>query len=624
MSVGELLSTTAIFAGLLVTAFGTGALVLTVLARITRMASAHDVPSAEYVGLALMLGLGTIGWLATWIGFAGTFSRSALIGACVLLLAASARELRSITRRGTALVREWPGPKQLDPVVAVLVIGIIALLGTLYLSALQPPYASDELHYHFPQAEALADSGRLTMPLGGHGYYGNIPKLMEIIFAFGIVMGGYSIAHALHFAFVLGFVVFVGGFLTRHHGARTGWTAALLILFYRQYTWNATVGFVDAATASLEVGALLLAVDWFVTARPVSLSVSAGLLGLAVGMKYSPLPTVLLIVVAATVVAMRTRRPTLRQAVVYVAVAAFFGGFWYVRNLVELGNPVYPFYFGHEGLSDEAYRALLADLRQFGPRTLSAFVSTPKRLFAENDFVALATVLAPFGLLARRSRPLLVALLAYGAAYATYWFFFATHQTRFLMPAMLVAIVLAAVVLASFPRATMLLVLPLVGREVWRLRGDLAYARGAVDRATFLGRHFGCQYQVIAFLEREQLRGSVIDNWSVWHAPSVKFHARQNSFVRFSFPLRDRGSDALAQALAGEDLRYVFIDTTVKGRHLANPDPDVAKGRAERAKTEAIIVQNADLSFTAGACRLYRIDSARLASASRSPSVIVR
>jgi len=59
--------------------------------------------------------------------------------------------------------------------------------------------------------------------------------------------------------------------------------------------------------------------------------------------------------------------------------AAFLSlaGYWYVKNLIVLGNPIYPFIFGHPGLSDQwmanyrlelgrafdpAYRVFVTDL----------------------------------------------------------------------------------------------------------------------------------------------------------------------------------------------------------------------------------------------------------------------
>jgi len=57
----------------------------------------------------------------------------------------------------------------------------------------------------------------------------------------------------------------------------------------------------------------------------------------------------------------------------------------------------------------------------------------------------------------------------------------------------------------------------------------------------------------------------------------------------------------------------------IKARHLANPDPEVARGRDERAAVEARLLKDSALIFSAGSCRLCQIDTARLASEPLSP-----
>jgi len=63
----------------------------------------------------------------------------------------------------------------------------------------------------------------------------------------------------------------------------------------------------------------------------------------------------------------------------------------------------------------------------------------------------MAIVLSPFAAAVERHRRIQLALIAYAGLYAIYWFFVATHQTRFLMPAILVALVMSAIAVARFP-----------------------------------------------------------------------------------------------------------------------------------------------------------------------------
>ena len=121
-------------------------------------------------------------------------------------------------------------------------------------------------------------------------------------------------------------------------------------------------------------------------------------------------------------------------------------GFWYGKNLVRFGNPVYPLYFGHRGVSDALYSGLVESIHQFGPRTLHEFVRVPDRFANYRDIlVYLSFFLAPFSLLVRRSATIVWVMFAFFAMYVAYWFFVASHQPRFLMSALVVSQILLAI-----------------------------------------------------------------------------------------------------------------------------------------------------------------------------------
>ena len=91
-----------------------------------------------------------------------------------------------------------------DFLTIILILISLVMVASLYLTALQPPYAYDELAYHFPEALQIVDSGRAVLNFGGHYFYGNIPKLMEVLFALGITTSGFPMAHLLNFTFFIG------------------------------------------------------------------------------------------------------------------------------------------------------------------------------------------------------------------------------------------------------------------------------------------------------------------------------------------------------------------------------------------------------------------------------------
>lgn len=111
---------------------------------------------------------------------------------------------------------------------------------------------------------------------------------------------------------------------------------------------------------------------------------------------------------------------------------------------------MFPFLFGHEGISQQTYEELLAAIRQFGPRTPDAFLRLPQRFATLAGATAfLAFCLLPFSVAIRRTRLFVAILALYVLAYAAYWFFLASHQERFLSPALIAGVVLASIVLTT-------------------------------------------------------------------------------------------------------------------------------------------------------------------------------
>jgi hypothetical protein len=268
------------------------------------------------------------------------------------------------------------------------------------------------------------------------------------------------------------------------------------------------------------------------------------LLGFAAAVKYTTLPTLLLGAVLVAVVSFRQR--TWRLPLTLAAIALVACGYWYGKNLVRFGNPLYPFAFGHPGITDALYKGWLLSVHQFGNRSARGFVETPTT-FATTPTVALflGFVLAPLALLARGSRKAAALLLVYVLVYTTYWYWYASSQTRFLTSAVVVAIVLGA---AAFGAARNRLALVGVvavalaatlaqqasshsfdtdahgALRTWLDTFDARYTVGLRSRNDYLRRYFGCQVDAVNTLARRRLRGGV----ALWYLDPTIYYAREN------------------------------------------------------------------------------------------------
>jgi hypothetical protein len=579
-------------------------------------------------GAALLAGLGVVASVGMALGVAHLFGRMSLIAAGVGALVLCRRPLafqllwlRRVPERATTILRE-------DRVLVVPAVAAIGLYLVHYAVALGPVVAWDALAYHLPNADALIDTHELPASLGGHWLYGTVPLLADVLWAQGIVLVDYSFSQTLHVTIAGAFLILSTGIVARLWGWRTAAVAAVLLGIYPEFWLNAQSPYVDAAAASFETGALLCGVAFAQSRRSEYLAWSALLIGFALGVKYSAAPTALILAALVGFVLRRELggRAALRTGAVAAGLAALAGGYWYAKNLIHYGNPTYPLYFGHDGIDDATYQSALDAIQAFGPRTLGAFLRVPEQFeWPLNEAVRVAIYLAPLVLLVRRARPANALLFAYAAIYAVYWFFLATHQTRFLIPAVLVMLLALAVTTVAaaerLPRpalaaaaAALLAVVAInfapISGTTWRTQlgapaGVPSYLLGRSSTDDYLTENLGCSYAATAYLRRAGAEGGVIDNWSNWHDPYLGIYAKHNPHRDFAADPRDPNLFGL---LREDDLRYLLVNDGSKGAAFADRDPFVTEYREMRARAEARILRSSRVIWREDLCRLYEIE----------------
>ena len=575
----------------------------------------------DQLGTRLAVGLGTIGYISYTLALLGKFQRETIIVLTVLGSLVGLSYCLKLVINGILWTKTYLRKKTYDWIsIATLLLGLVVAV-SLYLSAMQPPHATDELHYHFPEAKNIVTTGKVNWDFDGHYFYGNIPKLMEVIFAYGMIVGEYPLAHALNLAVSLSFIFIVLGVVKRHFGLKSAALAILLILLFEDYTWNATVGFVDAATVSMEIGSLLYIVEWYVGRQRKFLIWAGCLIGLALGMKYSPMATGLFSVL---VVMAGALKKSIKNLSIYGLMVLTFGGVWYIKNLALYLNPFYPMYFGHVGVPNETYLGLMAAIQQFQPKTIQTFVHLIDHYRRYTEITVYASLfLAPLALLVKRERVFIKLLTAYYLLYIPYWFY-STHQIRFLMPAIVVASILTAVIVAQYlNKKTILYLVGLtiivgliwpnwaitVWHRYWNTKLHLVerqYALGNISETEYLSREFGCQYKVVEYLKRNKIEGKILDNWSVWHDPSVSYFSTQNKFVVWTRP---PGATQTASELAKEQgIKYLYLKTSTRRRYLDDPDLTVEKTKLPKTNTEQALLKNSLLIYENGECQLYQLN----------------
>ena len=554
--------------GFAAVALGTGDIVLGWAERWTH--TERRPPSLERAGVALLVGFGSCAYLGLLLATVDLFRLEAFAFCGAALVVLTRRRLFAYVRSARAAVKGRGRPGLL-----VLVCGAAAIVVACaqWLAALAPPEATDELAYHLPEARTLADGHVIRFMLGDDRIYGNLPTLVETLFGEALTVRGTALAHALHLSLLFAFLLVAAGAVRRLWGGRAAALAALGILLYSDLTYNATTAYVDAATSAFEVGAVLLAVVWVADREDGDAVAAALLAGLALAVKYTAVASAAAVVLLVGLTLVRARRYGLLARLGALGLAGC--AYWYGKNLIRFGNPVFPFAFGHPSVSDATYRYFVQTAHSYGLRSTTDFVRTPLRLASDGDATAyLGFVLSPLALAARGSRRAAALLLAYVVAYAACWYWLESSQLRFLMPAALAAIVLAAAAASAARRATGAAIVVaaaaalLVGAQMdthgfngnlrdaarsWLGTQKAGYVLGLESTHHYLERYFGCQVDAVDALAARRLRGNVASgisarrpttlgttSWCRSRSPRRRLPVRRHSSVRGGSASRSR------------------------------------------------------------------------------------
>lgn len=591
-----------------------------------------NLPAVSIVGIYIMLGFGIITYLSLIAGVLGSFNNSTIAVIYLSAIFISLLQIKQIYLDFKKIFISIIKYTTKNKVATIFNFISLIILSTLYLSSLQPPNASDELHYHLPEVKQIITSNKINLNFDGHYFYGNIPKLMEVSFASVCLFFDYNFTHLVNFLVFISFLLIIFGILAELFSFQAAALAIFFLVTFDDLTWNATTGYIDTATLSFELSSLLilLYILYKKGEQKFKYLIPGLLIGLALACKYSPIPTFLfmiitLVILGASKLFRKKNNFIIKNMFYFFLGAALTGSLWYIKNLILYQNPFYPLYMGHVGVDELSYLSLIGAIQQFGPKTLSNFINILSHYKTVNGiFVYLSFFIAPLIFFFKKDKKFIYPLLFYYLLYTYYWFNHATHQIRFLAPAFVISLILLAILISKLPKLITISVFtvffltlylnPSYWRSFWNTKFHLTerqYAFGKISKTDFLVRNFGCQYNVIKFLEDKNLQGTVIDNWSVWHAPSVSFYAQKNKFVTFGFDLNNN-MNQLSKTLQGARMNYIYFNQDVKKAHLENKDEQVVLSRKNKVPLESYLLKHSKLIFENDKCFLYEIDYDRI------------
>jgi hypothetical protein len=222
-------------------------------------------------------------------------------------------------------------------------LAIALCLASAVLLASLPPDARDELVYHLALPRFWSFQHDWWVPLDNAHWL--FPANAELIWGYGIAVGGIHVPRLLTLAFGLATLVLLAGWLAEQR--YDPWTARISVLFLVLAPMSLVLlGISNAEWLLLfflllgwRAGRLYLA-----SARPGAVALTALAWGVCLGFKYTAFPAVAVLAVEWLVALGRRHgvRRVLAAATALVLAGAVFAGGWLFRNALSTGDPLYP------------------------------------------------------------------------------------------------------------------------------------------------------------------------------------------------------------------------------------------------------------------------------------------
>jgi 4-amino-4-deoxy-L-arabinose transferase-like glycosyltransferase len=307
-----------------------------------------SLSTLEQIFFSILTGFGMIGLLMMGLGALGLWkpwAASLLLGGGLLgVIPAKAGIHKAImgpppTSAGDDDQRTATGDdRKLWIAKALIALGLV--IG--FLIAWTPTTYYDSLVYHLALPQAYVQAGRWVA--SPELIYSAFPQNLEMLWTLGLLLGGDTLSNLIGWA--VGILGIGGVFLLgrRFLGRATGLWAAAVLSTMPAYLLLSPGGYVDVGLAVFSLGSFYVLALWSQERRPGILIMAGFLAGIALGIKYTGgIPLLLGAVLILQRNSLKSIRQNLKDLSIYGVVAALAFSPWLMKNLIYVGNPIFPF-----------------------------------------------------------------------------------------------------------------------------------------------------------------------------------------------------------------------------------------------------------------------------------------
>lgn len=249
----------------------------------------------------------------------------------------------------------------------LLTAGFIFLvtLPGLLLSVL-PPFYKDTLIYHLYIPKLMLKTWTFVDVPGLSNT--NFPLGMELVYGVGLMAGRPEVSRITHYLFFW-LLLFTAYKIAGRFGKYAGFAAAAIIASTPSMQIVATWAYIDIALAFVTLVVIDAICDEKIRSNTKGLMLIGVLIGYALWMKFLSLYLAgycMVLLLIALYKKGENAAPILGKVLVAGGTAGLFASPWYIKNIIQTGNPVYPYFtniFGgklqwDEALGQEYFRLL--------------------------------------------------------------------------------------------------------------------------------------------------------------------------------------------------------------------------------------------------------------------------
>lgn len=247
---------------------------------------------------------------------------------------------------------------------------LIPFLKPLYFLDSFPPYLWDEMAYHYYSPAQLVSEKKWDYvdPINSDSLnlFAMTPRFLDTAFVLMFAMTKtYATARLLHTSIFLTSILVMSKMLRKYLSFLPALVFTVLALYLNlTVLLGATTGYTDSGTASLLILFLASCVGWLVEKKHSFVLAMIIFGALAMGGKYTSVSFLVaggislvsmevllqkkwLLISLQMVRSHRQKlvRSGLKQSFTILLLMLVFGGYWYIKNYLVSGNPIYPFLF---------------------------------------------------------------------------------------------------------------------------------------------------------------------------------------------------------------------------------------------------------------------------------------